>query len=71
MPARQVQHNRLVARKTVIAQLVAQLFVGGAMLGAAMPASAASCTWNPATGNWAAIADWLKVRKRIMGKLSS
>ena len=59
MPARQVQNNRLVARKTAIAQLVAQLFMGGAMLGAAMPASAASCNWNTTAGNWAALGNWL------------
>ena len=53
------QNNRLVARKTAIAQLVAQLFVGSAMLGIAMPASAASCTWNPASGNWNAAVNWL------------
>ena len=59
MSARHPQNARLAVRKTAIAQLVAQLFVGGAILGAALPASAASCTWNPATGNWAAAANWL------------
>ena len=45
--------------KTKVAQLVAQLFVGGMVLGAAMPASAASCTWNTTAGNWAALGNWM------------
>ena len=59
MTARAPKSTCLSARKTVIAKLVAQLFVGGMVLGAAMPATAASCTWNPASGNWAATFNWL------------
>ena len=50
--------SRQVFRKTTVAQLVAQLFLGGLAIGVAMPASAAGCTWNTAAGNWAALANW-------------
>ena len=45
-------------RKSIIAQLVGKIFVGGMVLGAAMPASALNCTWNPATGNWGTSCNW-------------
>ena len=50
--------SRQVFKKTTIAQLVAQLFFGGLVMGVATPASAAGCTWNAAAGNWAALANW-------------
>ncbi|MBK9571447.1 MAG: hypothetical protein IPO43_01420 [Rhodoferax sp.] len=52
------RHLNPMFRKTAVAQFVAQLFVGGMMLGTAMSASAATCTWNPATGNWNVGANW-------------
>ena len=53
-----VRHAQLTARKTTIAQIVGRLFVGGMVLGAAMPTLAANCTWNPATGNWGTAGNW-------------
>lgn len=49
---------KLKTRKTTIAQIVGQIVVGGAVLGAAAPASALNCTWNPATGNWGTAGNW-------------
>ena len=59
MTARAPKSTSLPTRKTVIAQLVAQLFLGGMVLGAAMPASAAICDWIPATGSWSVAGNWL------------
>ena len=55
MSARQISLN---IRKTTIAQIVGSIFVGGMTLGAAMPASALNCTWNPAAGNWGTAGNW-------------